>query len=147
MSDNLWRNTCLTIVCTVLSCFLLAGCHSGEKTEEPVVAVQTATAQQSDISRMVTTEAILFPLAQAVITPKINAPVKKFYITRAQKVHKGQLLAELENRDLSAAKLDNQGAYEQAEAAYSTSVNATLPEDIQKAELDVQTTQQALDAE
>src|SRR5437588_1286787 len=147
MRDKFWRKTCLTVVPATLLCVVLAGCHSSEKAEEPVVAVQAAPAQKTDISRVVTTEAILFPVAQAVITPKINAPVKKFYITRAQKVHKGQLLAELENRDLSAARLDNQGAYQQAEAAYSTSVNATLPEDIQKAELDVQTAQQALDAE
>ena len=105
MRDKFWRKTCLTVVPATLSCFLLAGCHSGEKTEEPVVAVQAVTVQKSDISQVVTTEAILFPVAQAVITPKINAPVKKFYITRAQKVHKGQLLAELENRDLSAESL------------------------------------------
>src|SRR5947209_3013322 len=147
MRDKFWRKTCLTVVPATLSCFLLAGCHSGEKTEEPVVAVQAVTVQKSDISQVVTTEAILFPVAQAVITPKINAPVRKFYITRAQKVHKGQLLAELENREPSAGQPDNQGAYQQAEAAYSTSVNATLPEDVQKAELDVQIAQQALDAE
>jgi HlyD family secretion protein len=57
------------------------------------------------------------------------------------------LLATLENRDLSAAALDNKGAYEQAEATYSTSLGATLPEENAKAELDVQTAQQELDAQ
>lgn len=111
------------------------------------MAVQAATVQQGDISRTIHAEAILFPLAQSVITPKINAPVKKFYINRGQAVHQGQLLAVLENRDLAAAKLDNQGSYEQAQAAYTSSLNATLPEDMQKAQLDVQTAQQSLDAE
>jgi len=64
-----------------------------------------------------------------------------------QKVRQGQLLATLENRDLSAAAMDNQGAYEQAQAAYTTNVGATLPEETQKAELDVQTAQQELDAQ
>ena len=91
-------------------------------------------------------EAIISPVAQAIITPKISSPVKKFYVTRGQKVRKGELLAELENRDLSAAALDNKGAYEQAQAAYSSSVNATLPEEVQKSELDVQTSKQELDA-
>jgi multidrug efflux pump subunit AcrA (membrane-fusion protein) len=36
---------------------------------------------------------------------------------------------------------------DQAQATYETSVGATLPEDIQKAELDVETAQQALDAQ
>ena len=128
-------------------CLAIAGCGKGDKEEAPEVSVQAAPAIQADISRVVTTEAIIFPVAQSAITPKINAPVKKFYVVRGQKVRQGQLLATLENRDLSAAALDNKGAYEQAEAAYSTSVGATLPEENAKAEFDVQTAQQELDAQ
>jgi len=95
---------------------------------------------------VINAEAIIFPLAQSAITPKLSAPVRKFYVARGQKVQQGQLLAELENRDLAAAELDNKGAYEQAQAAYTTNVGATLPEDTQKAEFDVQNAQKALDA-
>lgn len=125
----------------------IAGCGKGEKEEAPEVAVQAAAAAKTDISRIVNTEAVIFPIAQSAITPKINAPVRKFYVTRGQKVHEGQLLATLENRDLSAAAMDNKGAYEQAEATYNTSVNATVPEEAAKAETDVQTAQQELDAQ
>ncbi|HZI56477.1 MAG TPA: efflux RND transporter periplasmic adaptor subunit, partial [Verrucomicrobiae bacterium] len=128
-------------------CLAIAGCGKGDKEEAPEVSVQAVPAAKADISRVVATEAIIFPVAQSAITPKINAPVKKFYVVRGQKVHQGQLLATLENRDLSAAALDNKGAYQQAEAAYSTSVGATLPEESAKAELDVQTAQQELDAQ
>jgi multidrug efflux pump subunit AcrA (membrane-fusion protein) len=123
------------------------GCGKGEKEEAPEVSVQASPAATADISRVVNTEGIIFPVAQSAITPKISAPVKKFYVVRGQKVRQGQLLATLENRDLSAAALDNKGAYEQAEAAYSTSIGATLPEENAKAELDVQTAQQELDAQ
>ena len=126
---------------------LTAGCSKGESDTKPLVTVQAATAQTSEISQVVTAEAIVFPIAQSAITPKINAPVKKFLVKRGEKVHKGQLLAELENRDLSAAAMDTQGAYDQAQAAHDTSVGATLPEDLQKAELDVQTARQLLDAQ
>jgi multidrug resistance efflux pump len=95
----------------------------------------------------VTAEAVVYPLAQAVITPKINAPVRKFYVARGASVRSGQLLASLENRDLSAAALDNKGTLDQAEATFKTSVGATLPEDTQKTELEVQNAQQALDAQ
>ena len=124
-----------------------AGCGKGEKEEAPEVSVQAAPAATADISRVVNTEGIIFPVAQSAITPKISAPIKKFYVVRGQKVRQGQLLATLENRDLSAAALDNKGAYEQAEAAYSTSLGATLPEENAKAELDVQTAQQELEAQ
>jgi multidrug efflux pump subunit AcrA (membrane-fusion protein) len=125
----------------------ITGCSKAEKEETPEVSVQAAPAATADISRLVNTEGIIFPVAQSAITPKINAPVKKFYVVRGQKVRQGQLLATLENRDLSAAALDNKGAYEQAEAAYSTTIGATLPEENAKAELDLQTTQQELDAQ
>src|SRR6478735_10573851 len=97
-------------------CYSQTGCSKGEKEEAPEVSVQAAPAATADISRVVNTEGIIFPVAQSAITPKINAPVKKFYVVRGQKVKQGQLLATLENRDLSAAALDNKGAYEQAEA-------------------------------
>jgi HlyD family secretion protein len=136
----------LVVTATVV-CLAAAGCGKGEKEEAPEVSVQAAPATKADISRIVNTEAVIFPVAQSAITPKISAPVKKFYVTRGQKVRQGQLLATLENRDLSAAALDNKGAYEQAEATYSTSVGATLPEEVAKTELDVQTAQQELDAQ
>jgi HlyD family secretion protein len=126
---------------------LLLGCGKSANEEAPLVAVQAAAAQKSDISRVVSAEAVVFPIAQSIITPKINAPVKKFLVNRGQKVHQGQLLAVLENRDLSAAAMDNKGAFEQADATYKTSVGATLPQETQKAELDVQTAQQELDAQ
>lgn len=134
------------IVVVAVLCLAVAGCGKSEKEEGPEVSVQAVPAAKADIARVVNTEAVIFPILQSAITPKINAPVKKFYVVRGQKVRQGQLLAVLENRDLSAAALDNKGAYEQAEATYNTSVNATLPEEVAKAELEVQSSQQELDA-
>ena len=79
---------------------------------------------------------MLTPVAQAAIEPKITAPVKKFYVQRGAKVKEGELLATLENADLSAAALDNKGSYEAAQAAYATATKAQVPEDVQRAQLD-----------
>src|SRR5260370_22398973 len=117
-------------------CVLAIGCGKGEKEEGPVVAVQAVPAQNGEISRVVSAEAVIFPIAQSAITPKISAPVKRFLVTRGQKDHKGHLLAELDNRHLSAAAIHNHGAYTQAQAAYETNIGATLPEDIQNSQLD-----------
>src|SRR5436305_326081 len=146
MKKTLRRLTWPAIV-TAMVLFGVTGCSSKEEEKPaPQVTVQAAPVEKEDISRVVNAEVVIFPLAQSAITPKINAPVRKFYVVRAQKVRQGQLLATLENRDLSAAKLDNQGAYEQAQAAYATSVQATVPEDVQKSQLDVENAQKALDA-
>ncbi len=122
--------------------------HSKEEpAPEPVVTVQMAKADHKTIEQLISTEAVLFPRNQAAITPKIAAPVKKFYVNRGSRVHAGQLLAVLENSDLAAAVTENKGAYEQAQATYETTTGASLPEDLNKAELDFKTAQEALDAE
>jgi len=130
----------------ILGLAAICGCSKEPAEKEPVVTVQTAPVRQTSIQNVITAEAILFPLHQAAITPKVNAPVRQFYVNRGSKVHRGELLAVLENRDLAAAEMESKGTYEQAEAAYQTTTAASLPEEMQKAELDVQATKQALDA-
>ena len=109
--------------------------------------MQVVTVQKETIQRTVTAEAILFPLQQAAITPKISAPVKAFYIKRGSRVHKGQLLAVLENTDLAAAAQENKGSYDQAQAAYETTTAADLPQEIQKAQLDAQASKELFAAQ
>ncbi len=108
--------------------------------------MQVVTAKQETLQRTVTADAVLFPLQQAAITPKISAPVKTFYIKRGSKVRKGQLLAVLENRDLSAAAQENKGSYDEAQAAYETTTTSALPQEVQKAQLDEQAAKQLLAA-
>ena len=130
-----------------LAVALLAGCSHGPAQPERIVSVQTGVAQRSTIRRIVTAEAVLYPLKEAALTPKISAPVKQFFVNRGSRVHRGQLLATLENRDLAAAEVENKGAYEQAEANYKSTTAAQVPEEMQKAELDVQQAKEALDAQ
>jgi multidrug efflux pump subunit AcrA (membrane-fusion protein) len=113
------------------------GCKKAEETPAPEVAVQAAHPVQESIHEQIAADAILAPLAQAAISPKVSAPVKKFYVQRGSQVHEGELLATLENRDLSAAALDNQGSYTAAQATFETATKATAPEDLTKARLDL----------
>lgn len=131
----------------VFVAFLFSSCSKQESESQPLVTVQTAPAEQGTIQQVISAEAILFPRDQAAITPKIVAPVKRFYINRGSAVHRGQLLAVLENRDLTAAEVENKGIYEQAQAAYGLETSSALPEEWQKAELDRKTAKEAYDAE
>jgi len=86
------------------------GCSS-EKPVEPTVSVQVVPVKKATIEQTVTSEAVLYPLAQSAIVPKISAPIKAFYVNRGRKVRAGQLLATLENRDfLYFAGRDPEGA-------------------------------------
>ena len=141
------RSTSSRCLLPVALIFLASGCSQKEPEIVPEVAVQVAPAKTGDIAQVVTSEAVVFPLQQAVVTPKITSTIKSFNVQRGAHVHKGQLLAVLENADLSAAAVQSKGEFEQAEAGYITSTAATLPQQLQKAELDASSAKTALDAQ
>ena len=124
-----------------------SGCNTPEKEKEPEVEVQVTPARNAPIEETLTAEAVVSPLHQAIVTPKITSTIKEFRVQRGSKVRKGQLLAILENADLSAAAQQSKGEYEQAQAGFSTATGATLPQEIQKAELDASTAKAGLDAQ
>ncbi len=135
---------------TFASLILLIGC-SGRSTDagadaEPATPVEVATAKIATIHHFITAEAILYPLKQANIVPKISAPVQRFLVQRGDHVREGQLVAVLEDRDLVAAAQESNELYQQAQAAYQNTRGGTMPEDLIKAQTDVQSARQALDA-
>jgi RND family efflux transporter MFP subunit len=141
MQKNNWSIVALLLVASLP----LVGCKAKEEVPATEVTVEAVAVEKQPLTEEITSDAVLWPLAQAAITPKITAPVHKFYVQRGAKVKAGELLAVLENRDLAAAELDNKGAYEQAQAAYATATKASVPEDYQKAEQDVAQSKANLD--
>jgi len=137
----------MALVCAALGPFTLGGCGTAEKEKEPVVSVQIRPAQRGPIAQLILAEAVVYPLEQATVAPKITSTVKHFLVQRGSPVKKGQLLAELENKDLEAAVHASKGDFEQADASYKTTVGASLPQQIQKAELDAVAAKSAFDAQ
>ena len=126
---------------------LLAGCHKAAQEEQaPVVTVDVAPVTLSKIQDTVRADGVLFARQQAAIVPKITAPVAKRLVDRGTRVRAGQLLLELENKDLAGAALKGQATYEAAQATYETTSRATVPEEQQKAQLDVNAAKAELDA-
>ncbi|MGA9979828.1 MAG: efflux RND transporter periplasmic adaptor subunit [Candidatus Sulfotelmatobacter sp.] len=136
----------LPLAIGLFSLLLLQGCTKANDADTaPLVTVQAEHPEFGEISEHISADATLSPVAEAAISPKITAPVRAFYVQRGSKVKKGQLLAVLENRDLSAQALDNQGQYAAAQAAFEMQTKAQVPEDYHKAELDVAQAKAQLD--
>jgi HlyD family secretion protein len=133
----------ITLLCAAV--LLAAGCRKAEQTPPPEVYVQASHPAIASIAEQISADAILSPLAQAAISPKVTAPIRKFYVQRGSRVHAGELLATLENSDLAAAAMDNQGSYATAQAAFETATKATAPEDLSKARLDLAQAKATLD--
>jgi HlyD family secretion protein len=132
-------------VCAILG-LAVAGCKKAEKKEEIVAPVRVAPAIKGSIRLIVNADAVLFPRDQANIVPKIGAPVRRFLVNRGDHVKQGQLLAELEARDLAAAAQESRGQYEQAQSNYRSTTTAGVPEQMTKAQSDVAAARQAMDA-
>src|ERR1035437_768577 len=144
-SPRCWTACFLATTCSI-AVFLISACSSGNdalSNDQAVVSVQTTTAKVQSITDLVNAQGVLFPLYQASLSPKITAPVRAFYVNRGSKVHRGQLLAILENKDLAAGVVSAQGSYDQAN--YASTTHSTLPAEIKTAEVNLKDAQTALD--
>ena len=123
---------------TLVAILTLSGCKKkAEEAPDVAVAVQAQHPTSGPISEEITSDAVLAPLAEAALSPRISSPIRTEYVQRGAHVHRGQLLLTLEARDLEGSALDSKGSLTSAEASFATTTQATIPEDVQKANLDV----------
>jgi len=144
MNKHFLATTCVLAI-------VLAGCgkskpKAAEAEGEAPTPVTVETAVKGAIDRVVTADAVLYPVNQAPVTSKISAPITKVLVNRGDHVRAGQLLVVLESADLAAAADESQYQYQQTQAAYDLLSGATVVDDRNRAEADVQTAKEALDA-
>jgi HlyD family secretion protein len=135
------------VISSIAFAFLLSAC--GKKQEAEVASpptVQVTSVTQNTIRRMVRGDGVLFPLDQANVVPKITAPVSKFYVHRGDHVRPGQLVAELENKDLVGAATEAKTAIDVAESNLRATEGSTIPEAVVKAQTDLEAARQARDS-
>ena len=133
----------MRVLVAIFPLLVLAACSKPQEAEKAPPPVQVTAVTQATIRRIVSGDGALFPIDQANLTPKIAAPVQKFYVNRGDHVKAGQLLAVLENRDLVDAASESKGALEQAESNLRTTQGATVPEAVVKARTDLETAREA----
>jgi multidrug efflux pump subunit AcrA (membrane-fusion protein) len=123
------------------------GCAKKQEAEtEAPAPVQVTGVTQEPIRRIVAGDGVLFPLGQSSVMPIISKPVVKFYVNRGDHVKEGQVIATLENRDLKAAVDNLKAQVNQANLNLHSTELATVPEALVKAQADVQSDTQQLDA-
>lgn len=137
------RRPCIALICSLV---LVCGCRKKtEEAPEVSVAVQAARPTVGPISEEITADAILAPIAEAAISPRINAPIRAEYVQRGAHVRRGQLLVSLDDRDLKGSAMDSAGVVTSAQANLTATIHSTIPEELKKAELDTVQLRTALD--
>jgi HlyD family secretion protein len=137
------------ILLGLAAAILLASCGGAKKEAAEVEAptpVQVETVRKGPIDHIITADAVLYPVNQANVTAKISAPVKRVLVNRGDHVKAGQILLELETADLAATANESKSLYDQSQAALQTVTGATVVEDKNKAQSDLQSAQQVLEA-
>src|SRR5580698_2092732 len=126
---------------------MASGCKQKETAEvEAPAPVQVTGVTQEPIRRVVAGDGVLFALTQSGVTPNISKPVVKFYVNRGDHVKEGQLIATLESRDLKAAVDNATAQVNQATLNVHSTELATVPESVVKAQADVASDTEILDA-
>src|ERR1700730_8341429 len=123
----------------------LGACAKAPPAPEKIAPVEVAPVVRGSIRDIVTADAVLYPRDQANIMPKITAPIRRFLVNRGDHVKEGQLLAELENRDLVAPATESRGQLAQAESTARVTT-ASVPEQMTKAQTDLNATRELLAA-
>ncbi|MES1257832.1 MAG: efflux RND transporter periplasmic adaptor subunit [Acidobacteriota bacterium] len=128
---------------------LLASCGKGKEkaaeTEAPT-PVQVEEARRGPIDHIISADAVLYPIDQASVTSRIGAPLRRVLVNRGDHVKAGQLVAELESRDLAAAASEGKSQLDQAQANYLASTGATMLDEKTKSQADLAYAQQSLEA-
>jgi multidrug efflux pump subunit AcrA (membrane-fusion protein) len=123
----------------------LAGCGSQEEPPpKPVVEVKIAKADVAEVRITVRAPAYVFAREQANINARITAPIQKLLVRKGDDVAAGQVLAQLDNRDLLAQRAEAMAAVTDAEANLQRVTSGTLPTDVERARGEAASTEAAL---
>lgn len=133
------------LICSLAA--VLAGCSEPEQESEtvPVVAVRVAQAGTTDFSVRVEAPATVYPREQARITSRLTAPIRELRARAGDRVAAGQILAQLEDRDLAAQREEAEATLREAEATFEKVSAGTLPAELERAEGQVRAAEAALD--
>ena len=84
----------------------------------PLVTVQAEHPERGAISEQITADAMLAPLAQAAISPKVTAPVQEVLCATRFSRQGRSAAGDAGEQRPEAAALDNKGAYTAAQGTY-----------------------------
>jgi HlyD family secretion protein len=115
-------------------CLLMAGCSvKQESSPTPVVNVKAIRAEVGDVRISVGASATIFPRQQANIAARLTAPIRQLHVRKGDTVSAGQVLADLEDRDLAAQRDEAAAGVVDAEANLQKTTSGTLPADVERA--------------
>lgn len=127
-----WLIGCLCIAALV---FTGCGSQSGqeETTEARAIPVEVAEVTQGTVSVYDTVTGSLTPAVEVAVVPKLGGLVQGIMVSVGEEVQKGQLLVQLDTKDIEAQVRQAEAAVEAARTAYANA-EAKIPTALQIAQ-------------
>jgi HlyD family secretion protein len=95
--------------------------------EAPVVSVRVARAEIGPIAQPLEIVGTITARQEATISPKVSAQIAQMGLLKNRVVHRGDVLAVLESRDLSAQRSEAAAALREAEAGITNTGQGAIP--------------------
>jgi len=98
-----------------------------EETEPPIVSVRMARAEIGAIAQPIELAGTISARQEATISPKISAPIAQMALLKNRVVRRGEILAVLESRDLTAQRAEAAAALREAEIGVKNTGQGAIP--------------------
>jgi RND family efflux transporter MFP subunit len=113
---------------------IFAGCGTREEAPpKTIVNVTVVKPEITDVKIVIKAPASVSAREQANISSRVTAPIRKLLVRKGDTVATGQILAQLDNRDLVAQRDDALASVAEAEASLQQLTAGTLPTEIERA--------------
>jgi RND family efflux transporter MFP subunit len=100
---------------------------SPEEAAQPIVSVRLAKAEIGAIAQPLDVVGTISARQEATISPKVSAQIAQMGLLKNRVVHRGDILAVLESRDLSAQQAEAAAALREAQIGVASTSRGAIP--------------------
>ncbi|HEV7485047.1 MAG TPA: efflux RND transporter periplasmic adaptor subunit [Thermoanaerobaculia bacterium] len=129
----IWSRRRVQIIAAALLALIVAGwCWSrrgaaADETAQPIVSVKLAKAEIGPIAQPLDLVGTISARQEATLSPKVSAQIAQMGLLKNRVVHRGDVLAVLESRDLTAQQAEAAAALREAEIGITNTSSGAIP--------------------
>ncbi len=131
----LWRRwrvqlgAALALVILIVAgwCWHRRGAGAADEAAQPVVSVRVSRVEVGAIAQPIDLVGTISARQEATISPKVSAQIARMGLIKNRVVHRGEVLAVLESRDLTAQQAEAAAALHEAEIGVRNTGQGSIP--------------------
>jgi RND family efflux transporter MFP subunit len=130
----IWKRRRVQIIAAAVLVLIVAGwcwhrraAAAGDETAQPIVSVKLAKAEIGPIAQPLDLVGTISARQEATLSPKVSAQIAQMGLLKNRVVHRGDVLAILESRDLTAQQAEAAAALREAEIGITNTGSGAIP--------------------